>query len=235
MTDVENNMGFSGLSSLASGVDRIAPAGTRPKIGKGTPKSEGKRESTGITQAKSPPKTEAVSSQRSRPEVVAAGSSRRGGSRSSGVKWLLGLCVIGILIWLFSTIQEDSNKSVSGRADTQSGRVSNSTPPPQQQRVGLEYRKPNLGENNVLSLAQIRWCLREGIQIEALRPVLVSDLQVEQFNVIVSGYNRRCSSFRYHGSTLERARREVQAVRADIVSAATQSVDALLGRSDVTP
>ena len=69
----------------------------------------------------------------------------------------------------------------------------------------------------MLSVAQIRWCLREDIRIEILRPLPTTNTQIDQFNAVVSDYNSRCGSYRYRQGTLTRAQREVERVRAQIV------------------
>ena len=56
----------------------------------------------------------------------------------------------------------------------------------------LEYSPPPVGRDNVLNVAQIRWCLREKIRIETLRTQATTNSKIEQFNRLVSGYNSRC-------------------------------------------
>ena len=82
----------------------------------------------------------------------------------------------------------------------------------------LEYSQPPAGRDNVLNVAQIRWCLREQIRIETLRPLPTTNADVEEFNRIVSGYNKRCGSYRYRPGALARAEREVEQQRREIVA-----------------
>ncbi len=82
----------------------------------------------------------------------------------------------------------------------------------------LQFVRPSVGTNNVLSLVQIRWCLREDIRIETFRPLTTTNSQIEQFNAIVDDYNSRCGSFRYRQGTLSRAQREIDQVREQIVA-----------------
>ncbi len=85
----------------------------------------------------------------------------------------------------------------------------------------LKFSKPPLGDDNILSIAQIRWCLREGIRIEALRPKATTSLQIDQFNAIIDDYNRHCGSYRYREGTLERAQREVENMKSQIIEDAS--------------
>ncbi len=123
------------------------------------------------------------------------------------------------MIWLFNAAQEDSSSPSRGRSYTQPTPTPSYTPPvsPAQQ-PGLDFSQPPVGQNKVLSVAQIRWCLREEIRIEVLRPLPTTNSQIDQFNAVVADYNNRCGNYRYRGGTLTRARREVERVRAQIVA-----------------
>ena len=76
----------------------------------------------------------------------------------------------------------------------------------------LEFRVPPVAEGRVLSMPELRWCVREDRQIERERLVpAASQADVERFNNRVDNYNSRCGSFRYRPGELARARREVGA------------------------
>ncbi len=205
MTDRRNNKGFSGLSSLASDVDEAAPQ-TRLKQEGAKPRSASAK----------------ASETRSEPQVVTSSSSQGAGTVSSGTKWLWGLVGAGVLIWLINATEPDGGRSTGGRSDT----PSTPSPPPARtpsspvptQRRALEFLKPPVGQNNVLSVAQIRWCLKENIRIKTLRPLTMTNAQVDKFNAIVVDYNSRCASYRYREGTLERAHREVEQIRGQIVA-----------------
>ena len=85
------------------------------------------------------------------------------------------------------------------------------TPAPrrQAQLSDLEFSKPPVGRDHRLSMAEIRWCFREDIRIETLRPLPPTKLQSGEFDQIVSDYESRCGGFRDRQETLERARAEV--------------------------
>ena len=76
----------------------------------------------------------------------------------------------------------------------------------------LDFRIPPVAEGRVLSMPELRWCVREDRRIERDRLVpATSQADVDRFNSRVDNYNSRCSSFRYRPGDLERARREVGA------------------------
>ena len=218
MSDEKEKKGFSGLSSLASDVE-AAPDTTRRQADSEERATEPQRDSTGPTPRSSAAKTKPAPSQRPEPEVVASGTSRTPTSGSSGAKWFWGLVGVGVLIWLFDAAQEDGNRSSSGRPYTQPSPSPRYTPPPVSpaQQPGLDFSKPPVGRNNVLSVAQIRWCLRQDIRVEVLRPMPETNAQIDQFNSVVSDYNSRCGSYRYRQGALARARREVEQQMAQIV------------------
>jgi hypothetical protein len=80
------------------------------------------------------------------------------------------------------------------------------------------YDKPLVGSNEVLSIPQIRWCVRESILIEAMRDrgKFATNEGIDEFNDIVDDYNRRCASYRYREGDLSLAQRQVEEQRAAI-------------------
>jgi len=217
VSDDKSKKGFSGLSSLASDVDETVAEPTRrniqPEKPAGAEREDGKGPSTRDSAPKPP---RAAPSPQSEPEVVASGASRTPTSGSSGARWFWGIVGIGVLIWLFNVAQEDSRRpSTVPQSPSPSYAPS---PAPGTQISDLEFSRPPVGDSNVLSVAQIRWCLREDIRIEVLRPMPTTNAQIDQFNAVVADYNSRCGSYRYRQGTLTRAQREVEGVRAQIVA-----------------
>ena len=219
MSNGKNGKGFTGLSSLTSDVDEAVAEHAVEQI---------KKERGDTHRADGPqsiPRTAAPTSTRGAPpeshrEVVASGISRSSTSSSSGARLFWGLVGIGVLIWLISVAQED-NRGPSGTPSYTPSGFSGSDAPSATAGARLsdvEFSMPPVGDNNVLSVSQIRWCLREDIWIEVLRPLAASNSQVGQFNAVVADYNDRCGSFRYREGTLTRAQREVERVRAQIVA-----------------
>lgn len=161
------------------------------------------------------------------PVSVPAGKLLRSQGCVSLVFQLLArLFVPGVLFLLVSYCsQQDSDKTSTASSYTQSSPSARYSPSQtlesQVSGLELEFSEPPVGDDNILSIAQIRWCLREEIRIEALRPMLTTDLQIDQFNLVVDNYNRRCGSFQYRKGTLARAQQELEKMRAQIVAEAS--------------
>lgn len=223
VSDGKDKRGFSALSSLASHVDETVSDSTRRNvqeeepIARGRDKDEQQPHRRHSREKASPaPPRKAETEQ----EVVASGTSRTPASGSLGVIWFCGLVGLGVLIWFSYDAREDSRKPSTVPSYVQPSpspnyRLSNT---PEAQITGLEFSKPAVGENNILSVAQIRWCLREGIRIEVLRPMPTTNSQIDQFNAVVADYNSRCGSYRYRERTLTRAQQDVERARAQIVA-----------------
>lgn len=167
---------------------------------------------------------------RSPQPIKMVSSVKSGGSTGN---WFLGIIGVLFVIW-FVYNGGQSNKSPSYNPPSSSRNYgypkSNSAPagrpPSPAQNTGLQYTKPSVGTNNVLSVPQIRWCIREGIRIEAMRDVIDSNAEVGKFNQIVDDYNSRCGSYRYRQGSQARAKSDVEPHRNQIVAEARQ-----LGRS----
>ena len=227
--DRDSKRGFSGLSDLASEVSDInEPINLEPKA---EAKPSTHRES-------SQPQHEAASSGPDRkitsspPPSQTAGSGKSGGG--SGGKWILGIVAVIFVIWLINA-GDRSNKraSYSPSSSSQSYNYPQSTQTPAVQTPstaqggGLQYTKPSVGTDNVLPLAEIRWCIREGIRIEAMRDVINSNAGIEEFNRVVDDYNNRCGNYRYREGSHSQAKREVEAYRSQIVAEAIREASQL--------
>jgi outer membrane protein assembly factor BamE (lipoprotein component of BamABCDE complex) len=228
----KNKKGFSGLSDLASDVSGIdEPIKPEPKAEAkpSTPKQppQPQREA-----APSEPKRKTTSSP---PPIEPASSGKSGGG--SGGKWVLGIIGVIFVIWLINNGGQSNKKpSYTPPSSSQSYSYPQSTPAPAvqtpstTQSAGLQYTKPSVGTNNVLSVPEIRWCIREGIRIEAMRDVIDNNAGIDEFNRIVNDYNSRCGSYRYREGSQSRAERDVEAYRSQIVSEAIREARQL-GRS----
>lgn len=132
--------------------------------------------------------------------------------------WIV-VVLVGLAI-LIGVIEDNERGSLQETGQASIGSPSSA---PQTKRSG-KFAKPPTGTNNVLSASQIRWCLREDIRIEALRSRVNTNRKVSVFNSMVDDYNRRCASFRYETITMERARRDVAAMRSRIVALALEEL-----------
>jgi hypothetical protein len=79
---------------------------------------------------------------------------------------------------------------------------------------------PPVGTGIVLSTDQIRYCLAEGIRLDAARGALnqYSQFDTSRFNGMISDYNSRCSQFRYRQGSLESVRAQVESERFQLQS-----------------
>ena len=228
----KDKKGFSGLSDLASevgGIDEpIKPepkAEAKPSTPKQTPQPQ--REA-----APSEPVRKTTSS----PQPIETVSSGKSGGGSGG-KWILGIIGVVFVIWLINNLGQSNKKpSYTPPSSSQSYSYPQSTPAPavqtpsSNQITGLQYTKPSVGTNNVLSVPEICWCIREGIRIEAMRDVIDTNEGIDEFNRIVNDYNSRCGNYRYRQGSQSRAERDVEPYRSQIVAEAIREARQL-GRS----
>ena len=163
-------------------------------------------------------------------------SGKSGGG--SGGKWILGIIGVVFVIWLINNLGQTNKKpSYTPPSSSQSYSYPPSTPAPtvqtpsSNQSTGLQYTKPSVGTNNVLSVPEICWCIREGIRIEAMRDVIDTNEGIDEFNRIVNDYNSRCGSYRYRQGSQSRAERDVEPYRSQIVEEAIREARQLGSRS----
>jgi hypothetical protein len=85
---------------------------------------------------------------------------------------------------------------------------------------------PAAGSNNVLSNAEIRYCLSQKYRLTNIQGWVSqsSDYEIDQFNRLVDDYNARCSSYRYQRGALEFVQQQVDANHASLTSQAYATV-----------
>jgi hypothetical protein len=120
------------------------------------------------------------------------------------VALLAALVVLGIALQSLLILRDDAPQRTSLLAA---------------QAPAFEIEMPDTGRDRLLSVAQLRWCLREDLRIEVFEQRL-SYSEPQRFNVMVSDYNRRCTRFRHRDDDLEQARRDVDGARKWIVEEA---------------
>jgi hypothetical protein len=81
----------------------------------------------------------------------------------------------------------------------------------------LELKMPRTGRYQILSVAELRWCMREDIRLEALETRHAGSATT-RFQEAVGNYNLRCTRFKYRGNDLVAARRDIDAARSWIVA-----------------
>ena len=89
---------------------------------------------------------------------------------------------------------------------------------------GLEFKKPRGGKNNLLSVQEIRWCIREDIRIEAMRGIVETNKEIIEFNKMVDDYNNRCGSYRFYPDSRKKAEQDINPIRELIIAEAISKV-----------
>ena len=92
------------------------------------------------------------------------------------------------------------------------------------------YTQPSIGRNNVLSISEIRWCVREKIRIETMKNYVHSNQGINKLNGLIAVYNSRCGSYRYRRGNLSQAQRDVEPFRSAIVKEAIREAGTLDGK-----
>jgi len=218
VTDESKKKGFGGLSSLVSGVDEEeSPKKPTSLPAKAEPERTSATASDGATTQTAAPKPKSPSPPRTVHQTQPPQP-----KGSSAAKWFWSIVGIGILVALFNAGQED--RSSSGSRTTYSPPSSSSAPSTYTSPKPIpspEFSKPPVGTNKVLSVAQIRWCLREDIRNETRRSYINTNFEVNRFNKMVTDYNKRCGTFRYKIGSLKRAKRDIRGMRLQIVNEAS--------------
>ncbi len=252
MTDEKDEVtkGFSRLSDLASDVSDINEAVSSEQESGAKPgaKPFSSTQSSSITTTKESCSEAERKSTASPPPIETVSG---GGGENPSAKWILGFgaAFIIFIIWAANngeqsrTSSSDKPPSFSQSRDYPLPRPAPAAPtaptaqnpsPTDTPNLLIQYEKPPVGTNNVLTLPQICWCIRENIRIEAMRNFTDTDTGIEEFNRIVDDYNGRCGSYRYREGSLETARRNVEAYRDQIVSEAIRDAGQL-GRASQPP
>jgi hypothetical protein len=206
--------GFAGLSSMVSDVDATVVSASK-HIAK----------AMDSTSQKSEQPNQSAHQERSRPpsQPSKPASSSSGGS-SIGA-WLVGIAVVFGLIWI---VNQSDKKTPPRNTYSQEGRSTSAVPasvrPPPVVKPEAPSRpvedKPPVGRNNVLSSAQIRYCVAEKIRIDAAEGVINNYVaaDVDRFNGFVNDYNSRCGAFQYRQGALESARKAIEPYRSQLLA-----------------
>ena len=198
--------GFAGLSSLVSDVDTTLPPASKAEPAPGA--AGAGRPAPQSAQPQPQP------SQRQTYQEPAQPPS----SGSSGGKWVLGIAAVIGVLWLIG----QSDKNTTSPAPTYSPPAQTATPsyspPPAEPQAPSRPQEsmPPVGQNQVLSTAQIRYCLAEDIRMESAKSTVNNYIEsdVDRFNAMVAHYNSRCGSFSYRSGALESARRDIEPYRS---------------------
>jgi len=220
--------GFSGLSDLVSDIGKFDDQVVSKPLSEPETQPLSSAKSSEITS----PLSESEQKNRETSQVKESVENDKTG-RSSVRKWFWITVAVFFAIWFFSNEREGTknttHKQISSTKtdNVQLGRPTSDATKIKGQSAGLHYEKPPIGTNNVLSFSQICWCLREDIRIETMRNLIDTKEQIDKFNKIVDDYNTRCVEFRYRKGSLQRAQKEVEANRSQIISEVTRNAKKL--------
>lgn len=201
--------GFEGLSSLVSEVDT-----TRPIAAKAEPAAAAPG-----TGRPSPPDAQPQPTQKLQTNQ---GTTPPTDSVSSGPMWVLGgiAAVVGA-IWLLGQRETNTTYPTPTYSQPAQPETQSYSPPAEPQAPARPQESiPPVGQDLVLSTAQIRYCLAEDIRLESAKSVADSHnaSEVDRFNSMVADYNSRCGSFRYRSGALDSAKRDVESYRSQLQS-----------------
>ncbi len=193
--------GFAGLSSLVSEVDTTPPPAPKREPAAAAPSAE-----------------RPASPQPSQRQTYQEPSQPSSGG-SSGGKWVLGIAAVIGVFWLIG----QSNKSTTSSAPAYSPSAQSAAPsysPSEEPKAPSrpDESMPPVGQNMVLSTAQIHYCLAEDIRMDGAKAAINNYIEsdVDRFNAMVADYNSRCGSFRYRSGALESARRDIELYRNEL-------------------
>ncbi len=205
--------GFAGLSSMVSDVDATVASTSKQQKGEAPSSS---------TQQSSPAAHPDRQEQPKPTQQPYQAPAQPSGSSAAG-KWLFGIVAVIGVIWLVNL--SDNNSSSRSTYSPPPSSTSVAPTPARQQPAAQPQTpsrpveaQPSIGRNNVLSTAQIHYCLAEKIRLDAAETVLnnYADSDVDRFNGYVNDYNSRCGEFRYRQGALESAQRDVEPYRSQL-------------------
>jgi hypothetical protein len=241
--------GFAGLSSLVSDVDttphpaaKSEHAGLPPEVARKTDRRTEKS-----TQFKPQPVPEKYQTTSQPSSGLSVGRWILGIAAAIGVFWLIGESnktpSYPTAAYSPSTgtqakqskrsaeafLDDDGSSAAQSQAQQTQGQGNNrfnqfdpltAKPITPQVPTRPEETVPPVGQNLLLSTAQIRYCLAEGIRLEGAKSAVNNyiDSDVDRFNAMVADYNSRCGQYRYRSGALEAARSEVEAYRSTMQS-----------------
>lgn len=130
--------------------------------------------------------------------------------------------IVGIIIFVSNENYNDRSSNVRVGSGSNSNSTVQSTPstePGHQEMV-----KPPVGTNQVLSRANIRFCLYTKERLDTLHSTLPAQIEnpnvLREFNALVDDYNSRCSSYRYYENDMTAVEREVENRQSELRSEA---------------
>lgn len=125
------------------------------------------------------------------------------------------LIILAIIYW----VDQDNSVPTSSPPPSSPGISNPATPPPPNTSPSMTFEKPATG-TATFSAANIRWALKEEIKLEAMRNLVTTDAGIDAYNAMIDDYNSRAGEYRYYQADMDRAKRDVESMRSQIVTEA---------------
>ncbi|MCS0083868.1 peptidoglycan-binding protein [Vibrio alginolyticus] len=201
-------MGFNGISSLVSKLDL-----TGPKIAQ-EPIDETALHNN-ISKEEATPKSSTITEKTIEEES---------NSKSGFSPWVWVALLIIIIVAIVSSQENHNNSSYSESKNKNITPERTTVPRTDKNTINnnnkLTFSMPEPGSNRVLSVSELRWCLREEITLNTYKTELnvnrSNDRVIDKYNELVEKYNARCGSYKYYEDQLNRAKREVFSLKNEI-------------------
>ncbi|MDT3848344.1 MAG: peptidoglycan-binding domain-containing protein [Vibrio anguillarum] len=201
-------MGFNGISSLVSKLDLTGPKIAQEPI-----------DETALHNDISKEEATLKSSNRTEKTIEEESNSKSGFS-----PWVWIALLIIIIVAIVSSQENHNNSSYSDRKNKNITPERITVPRTDKNTINnnnkLTFSMPEPGSNRVLSVSELRWCLREEITLNTYQTELnvnrSNDMVIDKYNELVEKYNARCGSYKYYEDQLNRAKREVFSLKNEI-------------------
>lgn len=201
-------MGFNGISSLVSKLDLTGPKIAQEPIDETALHNDISKEEATL---KSSNRTEKTTEEESN-------------SKSGFSPWVWVALLIIIIVAIVSSQENHNNSSYSDRKNKNITPERITVPRTDKNTINnnnkLTFSMPEPGSNRVLSVSELRWCLREEITLNTYQIELnvnrSNDMVIDKYNELVEKYNARCGSYKYYEDQLNRAKREVFSLKNEI-------------------
>ncbi|EKO3577767.1 peptidoglycan-binding protein [Vibrio parahaemolyticus] len=201
-------MGFNGISSLVSKLDLTGPEIAQEPI-----------DETALHNNISKEEAKPKSSTRTEKTIEEESNSKSGFS-----PWVWVALLIIIIVAIVSSQENHNNSSYSESKNKNITPERITVPRTDKNTINnnnkLTFSMPEPGSNRVLSVSELRWCLREEITLNTYQTELnvnrSNDRVIDKYNELVEKYNARCGSYKYYEDQLNRAKREVFSLKNEI-------------------
>lgn len=120
------------------------------------------------------------------------------------VKYAIGAGIVAIIG--YTLLLENSRPARRSSSPSTTSTMPSSAPT--QQVASYDEELPPVGQGRLLSTAQVRYCVFEGVRLDHLRGLVTTNLDIDKFNSRIESFNARCSNFQYRPGVLQRLETE---------------------------